>query len=162
MFFQGKICCWLFATIIVYTSDKRFQTELFWQISIRCMLHWEVFCWQDQYMLVHDALVEYLLCPTTEIKQSDVKVYTEKLAETPLDIMPSLLQNIFLVSTKEMCTGCVYSWSHASGLTVTHWIYILSALSHIVMISCCLSVNGIFRIFWDYSIFVKFAIIASS
>lgn len=60
-------------------------------------------------MLVHDALVEYLLCPTTEIKQSDVKVYTEKLAETPLDIMPSLLQNIFLVSTKEMCTGCVYS-----------------------------------------------------
>ncbi|XP_048739553.2 tyrosine-protein phosphatase 99A-like isoform X3 [Ostrea edulis] len=54
---------------------------------------------EDQYMLVHDALVEYLLCPTTEIKQSDVKVYTEKLAETPLDIMPSLLQNIFLIVT---------------------------------------------------------------
>ncbi|XP_061178739.1 tyrosine-protein phosphatase 99A-like isoform X2 [Saccostrea echinata] len=54
---------------------------------------------EDQYMLIHDALVEYLLCPTTEIKQSDVKVYTEKLAETPLDIMPSLLQNIFLIVT---------------------------------------------------------------
>lgn len=49
-------------------------------------------------MLIHDALAEYLLCPLTEIKQSDVKMYTEKLSEIPPDIMPSLLQNIFLVS----------------------------------------------------------------
>lgn len=49
-------------------------------------------------MLIHDALAEYLLCPLTEIRQSDVKLYTDKLSETPPDIMPSLLQNIFLVS----------------------------------------------------------------
>lgn len=54
---------------------------------------------EDQYMLIHDALAEYLLCPLTEIKQSDVKMYTEKLSEIPPDIMPSLLQNIFLIVT---------------------------------------------------------------
>lgn len=54
---------------------------------------------EDQYMLIHDALAEYLLCPLTEIRQSDVKLYTDKLSETPPDIMPSLLQNIFLIVT---------------------------------------------------------------
>ena len=53
---------------------------------------------QDQYMLIHDALAEYLLCPLTEIKQLDVKSYADRLSETPPDIMPSLLQNLFLVS----------------------------------------------------------------
>lgn len=60
---------------------------------------------KDQYMLIHDALAEYLLCPLTEIRQSDVKLYTDKLSETPPDIMPSLLQNIFLVSASCFLVG---------------------------------------------------------
>lgn len=56
-------------------------------------------------MLIHDALAEYLLCPLTEIRQSDVKLYTDKLSETPPDIMPSLLQNIFLVSASRFLVG---------------------------------------------------------
>nr|XP_022298324.1 tyrosine-protein phosphatase 99A-like isoform X1 [Crassostrea virginica] len=54
---------------------------------------------EDQYMLIHDALAEYLLCPLTEIKQLDVKSYADRLSETPPDIMPSLLQNLFLIVT---------------------------------------------------------------
>lgn len=62
---------------------------------------------KDQYMLIHDALAEYLLCPLTEIRQSDVKLYTDKLSETPPDIMPSLLQNIFLVSASCFLVGWI-------------------------------------------------------
>jgi len=47
---------------------------------------------QEQYMLIHDALAEYILSHDTEIKHGDLSAYIEKLTkvhdgekDTPLD-----------------------------------------------------------------------------
>ncbi|KAK3101774.1 hypothetical protein FSP39_006244 [Pinctada imbricata] len=48
---------------------------------------------EEQYMLIHDALAEYLMCPNSEVKGGELSKYIEKLSESSGDNGSTVLQN---------------------------------------------------------------------